>query len=151
MIYDRTAADVSYADTLRKKLQAGQSLTEAEKAVFERGACTTAMLNRVESKQSELATALNGYSYMVSISNKQWTSADIFGYADYVRLLDNLSKLRQAFFVYETTPATPAYIYGYKEANYIEKILADIESMIDDMKGRFRQCGTFQCGEVNNL
>ena len=42
-------------------------------------------------------------------------------------------------------------MYDFQSANDIEKILVDIEAMIEDMEGRFRECNTFQCGEVNNL
>ena len=109
------------------------------------------MLNRIESKQAELAEILNGIAYRVRISNRQWTAEDIFEYADYLRILSNLDKLKQAFFVYPSTPATPSYMYGYKEANDIEKILVDIENMISVVKSKFRECGTFRCGEANNL
>lgn len=150
MITDRTLSDVSNANLLRKKIQSGQTLTDAEKTAFERGACTVAMLNRIESKQAELAVLLNGYSYMVSVENKQWTYSGLFTNADYLRLLNNLDKLKNAFYVFSDTPDTPSYLYGYQEANDAEKILVDIENMINSMTANFRQCGTFQCGEENN-
>lgn len=149
MITDRTSADAARADTLRKKIQAGNTLTDEEKAAFERGACTIDMLNRIEKKQAELRDILNGYAYTVNFESKTWAYTDIFTYADYMRLLNNLKKLKDAFFFYSSTPSVPEYMYGYQEANDIEKILVDIESTIDDMKGRFRQCGTFKCGEAN--
>lgn len=150
MITDRSISDVNSTELLRKKMQSGQSLTVAEKAIFERGTCTAEMLNRIENKQSELALILNGYSYMVNITTKQWTYADIFSNADYNRILGNLNKLRQAFYTYANTPVTPVYLYGYLEANNAEKILVDIENMISDMEGYFMQCGTFQSGEYDN-
>lgn len=153
MIYDRTLTDVNSAALLRKKMQAGQTLTAAEQAAFERGACTVSMLNRIESKQAELMGILNAYYYMVTIETKQWDKGKIFG-ADGLemqRLFSNLDALKQAFCVYQSTPGTPSYLYGYQEANDTEKILADIENMIGDMEGRFRECGTFQCGEANTL
>lgn len=150
MITDRTLSDVSNADLLRKKIQSGKTLTDAEKIVIERGLCTVTMLNRIENKQAELAASLSGYSYMVNIENKQWTYIDIFTHADYLRLLNNLDKLIQAFYVHLDTPDVPAYLYGYQEANDAEKILVDIENVIDNMAANFRQCGTFQCGEENN-
>lgn len=162
MVTDRTAADVKTAKTLIKKIQSGQTLTTAEKMAIERGTCTATMINRVESKQKELAEILNSYCYMVHITNKtDWKSidilddtseeGDIFTYQDHKRLLSNLNKLRQAFFVYINTPQTPTYLYNYTNANNVEKILVDIESMLDDMISRFRECNTFYCGEVNNL
>ena len=152
LIYNRTASDVETAKTLRSLLQAGNTLTSEQISALERGSCTVTMLNRVESKQAELMTILNGYAYMVHIENKtDWQTTDIFTFQDHQRLLNNLDKLKQAFFVYTSTPITPTYMYGFQEANSIEKILVDIEAMIEDMEGRFRKCGTFECGEVNNL
>lgn len=152
MVTDRTAQDVETAKALRAKLQSGQSLTTAEETAIERGTCTITMLNRVESKQKELAQILNEYRYMVSIDNKiNWTYSDIFTQQDHERLLNNLNKLREAFFIYTNTPPTPTYLYNYQNANDVEKILVDIEAMIDDMLLRFRECNTFYCGEVNNL
>ena len=145
-------ADVETAKTLRGLLQAGNTLTNEQVLALERGSCTINMLNRIESKQAELAVILNEYAYTVNIENKtDWQTSDIFTYQDHQRLLDNLNILKQAYYTYATTPKTPTYIYGYEEANSIEKILVDIEAMIEDMEGRFRECGTFECGEVNNL
>ena len=147
MITDRTATDINTSKTLRLKIQAGQTLTDSEMQAFERGACTNTMLNRIESAQKELAGLLNKYGYFVTIQNKiDWSINDIFDYSNYMRLLGNLNKLKNAFYVYSTTPETPVYMY---EANRIEKILVDIESNINYMKSKFRQCGTFDCGEVN--
>ncbi|MCI9085771.1 MAG: hypothetical protein HFE51_05035 [Clostridia bacterium] len=152
MVIDRTQADVEAAKMLLAKVQSGQMLTTAEKVAIERGTCTITMLNRVESKQKELAELLNEHYYMVSIVNKiNWRYKDIFTYQDHKRLLSNLDKLQQAFFVYTNTPQTPTYLYNYLNANNIEKILVDVESMLDDMINRFRECNTFYCGEVNNL
>lgn len=152
MVTDRTQADVELAKTLIEKVQSGQTLTSSEKTAIERGTCTITMLNRIESKQKELANFLNGYRYMVNITNKtDWAYTDIFTYQDHERLLSNLNKLKQAFFIYQSTPTTPDCLYNYENANDVEKILVDIESMIEDMKSRFRECNTFYCGEENNL
>lgn len=151
MITDRNASDVENAGTLRLMIQSGQTLSDAEKMAFERGACTVTMLNRIENAQKDIAERLNKYAYTVSIINKTWTNAQIFGYADCLRLTENADKLKNAFYTYGTTPETPGYIYGYKGANDIEKILEDIDALISDMMSKFRECGTFYCGEVNEL
>lgn len=150
MIYNRTQTDVDAAKLLRAKVQSGQTLTTAEITAIERGSCTVNTLNRIEAKQAELAGILNSYAYMVRIeTNTDWQYGDIFTYQDHARLLDNLNKLKQAYYTYTSTPNAPAYMYGFKEANDIEKILVDIESMIASMESKFRECGTFECGEVN--
>ena len=147
LITDRTGADVSNAKMLRLKIQSGSALTETEKSAFERGTCTKTMLNRIETAQKTLAEDLNNLQYKISISNKtDWTYTDIFDNANYERLLNNLEKLKDAFFTYPTTPQTPSYMYGFKEANDIEKILFDIEQLIEEMKKNYIKCGTIQCG-----
>lgn len=151
MITDRTLNDVSIANALRLKIQSGQTLAESELEAFERGACTTTMLNRIENKQKELALLLNKFSYTISITNKTWTNTQIFKHEDYLRILNNLEKLKNAFFTIASTPETPTYLYGYTEANDVEKILVDIENELNQMKTKFRQCGTFNCGEENGL
>ena len=152
MIYNRTLTDVETAKTLRGLLQAGNTLTSEQISALERGSCTINMLNRVEMKQADLAVILNRYAYMVHIENKtDWQTTDIFTFQDHRRLLNNLNLLKQAYYTYATTPKTPTYMYGYEESNSIEKILVDIEAMINDMEGRFRECGTFKSGEANNL
>lgn len=147
LITDRTGADVSNAKMLRLKIQSGSALTETEISAFERGTCTKTMLNRIETAQKTLAEDLNNLQYKISISNKtDWIYTDIFDNANYERLLNNLEKLKDAFFTYPTTPQTPSYMYGFKEANDIEKILFDIEQLIKEMKENYIKCGTIQCG-----
>lgn len=150
MIYDRTQADVDTAKILRAKVQSGQTLTEAEISAVERGSFTPVALNRIESKQAALMDILNGYAYRVHIENKtDWDNDDIFTYQDHQRLLNNLDALKRAYYTYASTPNTPSYMFGFREANDTEKILVDIENMMTDMISRFRECGTFECGEVN--
>ena len=48
---------------------------------------------------------------------------------------------------YWNTPITPPISYHYNDINALEKILYDLENMVNDMKTRYRQCGTFECGE----
>ena len=114
MIYNRTSVDADNAKTLRSLLQAGNALTSEQISALERGSCTVTMLNRVEAKQAELAQILNVYAYMVNIENKtDWQTTDIFTYQEHQRLLNNLNVLKQAYYIYATTPKiTPTYMYG---------------------------------------
>lgn len=150
MITDRTANDVSLAKTLRAKLQSGQSLSDAETSIMERGTMTINTLNRIENKQVELKELLGnkGY-YNTPIQNKTWEYTECFKENDFQRILNNLNVLRNAFFVYTDTPGTPLVSFRYENINALEKVLFDIETMLNDMIGRFRECGTFECGEEN--
>ena len=59
-----------------------------------------------------------------------WQNEEIFTHQHHQRLINNLDKLKAAYYIYSSTPITPTYMYGYQEANSIEKILVDIEAMI---------------------
>lgn len=151
MIFDRTAEDVSEALKIREeKVKKFIPLTEGEKTQLERGMITHNTLNRIEGKQAELKALLeNAGYYMDFLHIKSWSAQDIFNEEEFEILIENLDILRNAFFTYTDTPDTPAARYHYEEINALEKILFDIQKMIDDMKSRYRECGTFECGEEN--
>ena len=152
MIFDRTQNDVDTAVLIRRnKVQKFQELSESDIETLEKGFLTINALNRIENKQSELKNLFNdiGY-YNVETNNKQWTYTDYFFPEDFERILVNLENLKEAFFVYADTPIVPDENYRrYQTLNAVEKILYDLDVMINDIKSRYRQCGTFQCGEVN--
>lgn len=151
MIFDRTQNDVDTAILLRDtKVKNFEELTESEIATLEKGTMTYNTLNRIESKQGELKNLFNemGY-YNAPIVNKSWSETQIFDESEFQRIIDNENALRDAFFVYSDTPKTPKISYHYNDINALEKILVDLDVMINDVKSRYRQCGTFRCGEVN--
>ena len=151
MIFDRTASDVEKAKQIRlNKVQKGVVLTNADVDALERGTMTINTLNRIENKQAELKELLanEGY-YDTPIQNKVWEYTEYFNESNFQRILNNLNVLRNAFFVYVDTPGTPPISFHYENVNALEKVLFDIETMLNDMIGRFRECGTFECGEEN--
>ena len=153
MIYDRTQNDIETArELIETKVKAFAALTADEILSLERGTLTINTLNRIEEKQSELNDLINaeGY-YNTNIINRLWTHTDVFDEVNFSRIVNNCEILKKAFFEYTDTPATPNAVYHFENINSIEKILVDLEKMIDDVKLRYRQCGTFQCGEENNL
>ena len=152
MIFDRTQNDVDTAIILRDtKVKNFQELTESEIAILEKGTITYNTLNRIENKQEILKGLFNEMGYWNTlITNKQWTENDIFdnnGERDFQRILDNTNVLRQAFFVYKNTPNTPPISYHWQDINALEKILHDLDVMINDVKSHYRECGTFESGE----
>ena len=84
------------------------------------------------------------------ITNKVWGENDIFNVDEFQRIIDNTNVLRQAFFIYKDTPNTPPISYYFEDINALEKILYDLDVMINDVKSHYRECGTFESGEVNN-
>ena len=150
MIFDRTQNDVDTAILLRDtKVKKFEELTESEIATLEKGTLTINTLNRIESKQEELKNLFNDMGYWnTSITNKVWGENDIFNVNEFQRIIDNTNVLRQAFFVYKNTPNTPPVSYHYNDINSLEKILNDLDVMINDVKSRYKRCGTFRCGEL---
>lgn len=149
MIVDRTLQDVENTKVIREKLGNGEQITAEDVAVLERGTLTINTLNRIENKQSELVLLLADEGYRnIDIQTRQWSYTDYFNINDLNRIISNLDVLQNNYYTYGNTPATPFPIYHYQNINDIEKNLVDIESILDDMKTRYRRCGTFNCKEV---
>lgn len=158
MITDRTQEDIDKAKQIRKEKimfdENGQPviiepLTEEEKTILQKGFITYKTLNRIEQKQDELKNLFNTMGYWsTGITNKtDWTSDDIFYKSDFQRIIDNENVLKRAFFTIADTPKTPDISFHYEDINSLEKILYDLDVMINDVKSNYRICGTFECGE----
>ena len=149
MIFDRTQNDVDTAILIRNtKVKKFEALTESDINYLERGTITINTLNRIEEKQEDLKGILNDMGYWnTPITNKVWGENDIFNVVDFQRIIDNTNVLRQAFFTYKYTPNTPPISYHYNDINALEKILYDLDVMINDVKSHYRECGTFESGE----
>lgn len=149
MIFDRTQNDVNEAIRLREeKIKKFEELTEAEVSILEKGTMTVNTLNRIENKQSELKGAFNSIGYWnIETNNKQWDYTQIFDEVEFQRIVNNTDILRNAFFVYKNTPSTPRVSYYYSDINSLEKILYDLEEMMEYVKDNYLECGTFECGE----
>ena len=92
-----------------------------------KGSISCVDLNRVETACKELGEIL-----LVDLVTKtDWTMRDFRKDSDMQRIRGNIQKLRDAYFVKPTTPATPQRIeyQSVTEANNIEQILADIYEM----------------------
>ena len=151
MIFNRTQDDVDASIDIIKNTRNAEDLTLEQRQQLERGTLTINTLNRIENKQTELKNLFNSIGYYnVEVDNREWTYTDYFFPSDFARILINLESLKKAFFVYSTTPIVPDDNYRrYQTINAVEKNLYDLDAMINDIKSRYRQCGTFQCGEVN--
>ena len=145
MIFDRTQNDVDTAIRLRsEKVKFDpvtmqpinpEELTESEIATLEKGTITHNTLNRIESKQEELKDLLIalGHSFF-SLTTKTWTANDIFNEVDFRRIINNLDKLKEAFTTMITTPKTPEPNYYFQNINDIEKILFDLDFLINNAR-----------------
>ena len=159
MIFDRTQNDVDTARIIRNtKVKFDlitmqptnlDELTPTELETLNKGTFNYTDLNRIENKQEELKNLINDMGYWnTPITNKVWGEIDIFNVDEFQRILDNTNVLRNAFFVYKGTPNTPPISYHYNDINALEKILYDLDVMINDVKSKYKRCGTFRCGEL---
>ena len=162
LVYDRTSEDVAEVRRLLAKLdpETGDGLTAAEQAKWDaglKGAYNYTDLNRVELAVKTLAAALTAAGYPVEVTpvlkggkaeDREWQEGDIVRRPQWTTYLDNVQKLRDAYYTLAETGELPAPgdKLGYAGANNIEKILADIDLLIDCMKSSYRRCGTFRAG-----
>lgn len=147
MIFNRTLQDVNSAREIRLKVKKFEDLTSTETATIEKGSLTHNTLNRIENKQKSLKSLINGIGYYnINIQNKTWKLGDKFYDTDIQRIVNNENNLRQAFITYASTPNTPISFLYFEDTNAIEKILNDLDIMINDIKSNYRECGAFECG-----
>lgn len=146
LVYDRTAQDVETARTQR-----GMTLTPLK------GCYNITDMNRVESAVKTLAATLTAAGYPVEIApvlkgskaeDREWQEGDIVRRAQWTTYLDNVQKLRDAYYTLAETGELPKPEdkLDYQGANTIEKILADIDLLIGCTKASYRRCGTFRAG-----
>nr|DAM97764.1 MAG TPA: hypothetical protein [Caudoviricetes sp.] len=162
LIYDRTPEDVAEVRRLLAKLdpETGDGLTAAEQAKWDaglKGAYNFTDLNRVESAVKLLAAALTSAGYPVEITpvlkgnkaeDREWQEGDVLYRPQWTTYLDNVQRLRDAYYTLAETGELPAPgdKLGYVGANTIEKVLADIDLLLDGMKSIYRRAGTFTAG-----
>lgn len=151
MIYDRTIEDVTQALEIRKNyVQKGLPLEQSQIDILERGTLTINTINRIENKIQELQNKFNEiYYFCGDVSIKNWQYSQIFYYeTEFTRILHNIELLMQAFYVKDDTPQIPEIDIYFQNINDMEKILYDLEMIYNDMQLFFRECGTFECGEM---
>lgn len=109
-------------------------------------------LNRVESATEYISKLLKTYSYLKEnlVVKKDWLMEDFPVEEEMKRYLSNIQKLIDAFYLLPNTPALPETMNNldiYK-ANDIEKILNDLNTLIENMISQFYYCGEIFSGEV---
>ena len=85
-------------------------------------------LNRVEEACKHLADLFG-----VNINSKVWSMEDFRTESEMSRLLENIKKVREAYYIKTSTPQTPVKITydSIYQANDIEKILKDLGDMYE--------------------
>lgn len=156
LITDRTAADFNRWLTLRNK--GFSNMTDTEKAEWltgtMKGAYNKADLNRVGECLNYLHDRLkdaNYITYQTTFTAKtNWTITSIPTPTDLTHYLKCVSNIREAMTQFATTPPAPSDTGGlnYEEANNIEKILLDVETLINNMLAARVYCNDVFAGEL---
>lgn len=109
-------------------------------------------LNRVEEAITYLKQLLAKYGYNFTTQEKKWLITDFRKNEDMARLKSNIDNLRNAY-PYLASPITPNPIKyeSIQEANDIERILYEINKLIEKMVYVFRYTNTFNLGGMEGL
>lgn len=80
--------------------------------------------------------------------DREWQEGDVLYRPQWTTYLDNVQRLRDAYYTLAETGELPepGDKLGYEGANTIEKVLADIDLLLDGMKSSYRRCGAFRAG-----
>lgn len=107
-------------------------------------------LNRVEEWCEYLANLLTSYSYKVDIQvKKNWQRPDFPTSSEMERIRQNINRLKEAYFSFTQIPENLEYM-TIEKANDIEKILFEIDTLLNNMISQFNYCGEINSGEVKN-
>lgn len=156
LITDRTQADYEEFVYLRDKGFANMKTIEQTRWRSGRlkGAYNKDDLNRVGQALNYLRDRLNeaGYiTYSIDFEAKtNWTITSIPTAADLTYYLKCVSNIRGAMSQFKTTPPAPidTGALNIDEANNIEKILIDVETLINNMLAARLYCNDVFAGEI---
>lgn len=153
LITDRTNADVQRWASLKSKGWSG--MTDAEKAEWNagmKGAYNYTDLNRVTQAMDYLNERLAGYGYQtgyqtveVAFGRTEWEESDIPTPEIMTAYLSNVEAIRSTLEVLSATPETPESMEAltWVEANNIEQILVDVETVINRVVNGMARSNSF--------
>ena len=156
LITDRTQADYNRWEQLRNKGFA--NMTDTERAEWSagnlKGSYHNSDLNRVGEALNYLHDRLLNAGYITYqntfVAKTNWTITSIPTADDLTHYLKCVSNIREAMTQFATTPPAPvdAGALNIEEANNIEKILIDVETLINNMLSARHFCGDVYAGEL---
>lgn len=154
LITDRTITDFLRWQELRNK--GLDNMTETERAEWEtdlKGAYNASDLNRVGAVLNYLRDRLTEAGYLKGIEFEAvttWEASDIPTTEQFTYYLKAVETIRNALSLYKTTPEAPNTLNSldYTGANNIEKILIDVNELIDKMLSVRNYCGDIFSGEI---
>jgi len=100
--------------------------------------------NRIEGNCIILSNLLG-----VTIQTKtNWKMTDYPTYSEVKRIVNNVDKLRNAYYVYTNCPQTPQMpVNNINKANALERVLYDLYTIYDLNKDNYYYCGEIGAGE----
>lgn len=108
--------------------------------------------NRVETATAAMAELVTNEGYWVVITTKTNWDLTTRSWANWVslenitRYLDNVKAIERAYYPVSGVELPEDIYFDFHGANAIERFLAGIPAMVEDMKSRYRRCNTFRCG-----
>lgn len=154
LITDRTLLDVEEIKALTEAIKAGTA-TEAQVQQYlnadNKGAYTYRDLNRVEEAVLYVAERLKENGYLVDIPvTRSWMTADKPNAKDFERYLSNVALIRNAIPVWANTPDAPTDMNGFdiNKANALERILADVDRILNNIRDSWFYLGDLYLAEV---
>ena len=142
-VFDRTQTDVDFA--LSKLAEWKNS---GDTNVYElKGCLTVSDINRIEGDIQYLSDHLSELYYFPHVTTKAWDMNGLPNIDDVSRIIGNVQKIITAYFQSSNAPNLPNTMLTYEQVNNLEENLYLIKQILEDMIVRFRECGTFYCGE----
>ena len=105
-------------------------------------------INAIGITPSSISTVVLTLRSPEEYADREWRETDIVRLSQWRQYLANVQALRDAYYTLAETGQLPAPEdrLDYIGANNIEKILADIDLLLDGMKSIYRKAGTFSVG-----
>ena len=154
LITDRTSADANYAKSFQGKRWDDLSTEQkTEYLLGLKGAYSYIDFNRVENAVQYISELLKTYNYPNTVNVKtDWTAEDIQNFAQIQRYIDNIAELKNKYYsnVEGELPTTSTWL-TIEGANYIERLLTNIEELLHKMEFAFRHSNTFNLNGMEGL
>ena len=148
-VYDRSDKDILRARELNDKYL-NRTITAEEKEEWIAG--IKGALNALDLQRIEWNVRLIGDFELLRLCfrTKAWSHGDIPTASDFVRILDNIQRIRDTGMVMADTPQVPTQpLTIYQKWNDIEKIMHDVTVICSRTVKSIDYCGEIYAGERN--
>ena len=152
LIFDRAESDITELHTLKDKGFVNMTTEEQTKwNAGMKGTYNISDINRVNAAVTYLQQLLQDCGYHVTISvGTDLTNSDLYNETYCLNYLANIQNLIDGYFTMTETPSLPATtedILTLTGANAIEKILHDIDYIIENMQAYYIHSGVATAGQ----